>query len=291
MATGSTSTFDQIFTVTSIGPGVTNFVFSGRINLIHPFDTTDRVPTNNTTRLSYSVTCLAPIHAEHMLDIRNRSLITTTQLYGGNDFRLGTDATVDGDVLINGKVSLWSRARIEGDLILADSLMQQDGVVITGSVIQGINTANVKIPDKTVVAGSRDVTINNDQSGSWAPGSYQNAMVRARGILALTAGEYNFQSLRVEPDAEIVFDTSEGTIEVNVVRELELGDRVQTSGASPTTVKLYSNSTNAVRFGTNVEYGGALIAPFAHVHVFSQTTAASHIWADRITIEPDVITN
>ncbi len=283
---GGSSTVSETYTVTCEAPGPSSVAFTGSATLTDPTDSFDHRLTNNTDRATLGVTCLAPVYAASLLDIRNRAFVDA-DVYGGNELRHGTDGTITGNAVVNGSAWLWSRAHIDGILTVADFVQQQDGVVVAGGIQTGFSGFNLMLPTKAVATGSQNLTVPNDQTATWAPGSYAQGVVRARSTLTLTAGVYNFTSLNIEPDVDVILDTSSGDIEVNVQGSLEVGDRSTVLGGSASSVTFYSNSTGVVRLGTYVEFSGAITAPLGEVHVYSNTTLPANVSADRIILEPD----
>jgi hypothetical protein len=283
-------TLDQQISVSCLRPGRHRVTLNGAVEVGRPAYIVETNTANNRAEASFTVDCVAPIYASDSLDLRDRVVVGAPYVYGGQSFTLGADAVVRGSVEASGNAFLRSRARIEGDLTLAGTLQRQDGVVITGAVRQGTSVLALGLPTQSVVAGTTNLTVANGQSASWAPGSYGDGMVRARGTLTLRAGTYTFRSLRFEPDTRLILSPGAGTIQVNVVDALEFGDRAQVEGGSPTTVTFYTNSAGQVRVGTNVLFRGLLIAPQGELHVFSRTTTTAQLWAKRIIIEPDVAT-
>lgn len=258
------------------------------VELLAPADSFDGMPSNDMARLTFSTTCLPSLYASKKLDIRNYVTVDRPEVYGGNDFRMGTDATVSGDVSVNGDVSLWSRAIINGDLSYVGSFTAQDGVLIGGETRTGDSFENVQLPLQTVSPGTQDRTVNNGATATWAPGSYRDGLVRARGRVTLTAGVYVFKSLRFEPDAVLNFNTSGGKIIIKVEGALEFGDRMVTSGGSSSTVSFYSGTQDLVRIGTDLTLRASLTVPRGRIHVYSRTRLTGVLWAKEMTFEPQV---
>lgn len=230
---------------------------------------------------------LACLHASDSLNLRDRTVISFTNVFGGKYFELGADARVYGDVIVDGNAFLRSRARIDGDLTLAGTLQQQDNVVIVGVLMQGATVSAPTIPTKTVTFGATSLTVENGQNAIWAPGSYRDGMVRARGSVVLSAGTYHFRTLIIEPDADVILDTSAGAITINVAEALEFGDRSEISAADGDKVTFYTNATGTVRIGTDVVFNGHIVAPYASVQAFSRTAINGCLAGKTITIEPD----
>jgi hypothetical protein len=272
--------------VTCQAPGTGDVAFLAAATLTAPSDSYDPMPANDTDRAVLGVTCLAPVYAANLLDIRNRVLVDA-DVYGGNELRYGTDGNITGNVVVNGIARLWSRAHISGTLTVADFVEQQDGVVVDGGIQTGFSGFNLLIPTKTVTTGTRNLTLNNDQTATWTPGNYADGLVRARATLRLTRGVYNFRRLVLEPDVDVILDASGGSIQVNVAQGIDIGDRTTFDGGTAIDTTFYSNTTGVVRLGTDVTFTGALRVPRGEVHVYSRTKMPADVWADRIVLEPD----
>ncbi len=285
LAVGDSETTSRTYTVTCTAAGSATVTFDGSATLVDPTDAFDQMLANNTDRASVSVTCLARVYAANLLDIRNYVTVNG-DVFGGNELRYGTDGRITGNAVVNGSAYLFSRARIDGTLTVADVYQAQGGVVVAGGVINGFNGVNLVLPIKSVTTGSLNKTVNNGQTATWTPGNYAQGLVRAGATLNLTAGVYNFTSLTVEPDAHVNLNTSAGPIEVNVLGAVGIGDRTRFVGGNATTAKFYSNSTGVFRLGTDVVFTGSIRAPRGEVHVYSRTTMPANVSADRIVIEP-----
>lgn len=290
LAVGDSSTTSRTYTVTCTGAGSATVTFNGSATLIDPTDAFDQMLANNTDRASVNVTCLARVYAANLLDIRNYVTING-DVFGGNELRYGTDGRITGNAAVNGSAFLFSRARIDGTLTVADTYQPQGGVVVAGGVITGFNGVNLILPTKTVTTGTQNRTVNSGQTASWPPGNYALGLVRAGATLNLGAGVYNFTTLTVEPDVRINLNTSGGAIELNVSGAVDIGDRTRLVGGSATTAKFYSNSTGIFRLGTDVIFTGSVRAPRGEVHVYSRTTMPANVSADRIVIEPNCSLN
>jgi hypothetical protein len=230
------------------------------------------------------------LRASRFIDVRDRAVVTA-DVCGGGYLKLGADARVEGDVVVDGNAFLRSRARVAGDVTLAGSLREQPDVVIEGTLEEQATVTLPDIPAREVSYGTRNVTVKNGRHETWAPGDYRGGKVRARGSVVLTAGTYNFRGLEIEPNAELILDTTGGEIVVNVDRQLEFGDRslIRTEGDG--TVTFYTNSRRTLRIGTDVTFRGAIVAPYARVHVFSRAEVNCCIAARRIVIAPDTTMN
>jgi hypothetical protein len=240
--------------------------------------------------VSPTAASLACLHASEFIDVRDRAVVMA-DVCGGRYLKLGADARIEGDVIVDGNAFLRSRARVTGDVTLAGSLREQTDVVIDGTLEERATVTLPNIPVKDVSYGAHSVTVKNGQHETWAPGDYRDGKVRARGSVVFTAGTYNFRRLEIEPNAELILDTTGGEIVVNVDRQLEFGDRSLITAEGDGTVTFYTNSGRTLRIGTDVTFQGAIVAPYARVHVFSRAEVNCCIAARRIVIAPDTTMN
>ncbi len=230
---------------------------------------------------------LACLQATESLDLRDRTVVSVTTVFGGRYFELGADGRVYGDIVVDGNAFLRSRARVEGDLTLAGTLQRQDNVVIVGTLTEGAAVSAPSIPTRTVTFGSTDLTVENGQNAIWLPGNYRDGLVRARGSVVLSAGTYNFRALNIEPDVDVILDTSAGAININIAGALEFGDRSEISASDGSRVAFYTNAGGTVRIGTDVVFNGQIVAPYARVQAFSRTVIDGCLAGKTIVIEPD----
>ena len=237
----------------------------------------------------------AALIATDTLTLADRSSVLTQpmgKLYAGQ-LTLGTRASVLGNVFTQGNATLSSRASIEGNLTLNGVLSVQDSTAVE-NIYTDTDVIMPAIPQFEVMANSTDITVNNDQNMTLAPGSYGNIVIRARGKLVLSGGEYHINALSVEPNGEIAIVGAANETAILVEHDIQLGNAAlitteQRTEAS-TGLTFYSNTFNVVSIGSGVNVYGNIIAPNGSVSIASNSSARK-IAAKNIRIAPDTQLN
>jgi plastocyanin len=243
---------------------------------------------------SRQITVFSNLQTAGSLIIADRSKVYAPYTCGGTYSEVGADGLLSTDtLLVNGNLFLRSRTRLEGNAQLSGTCQRQDGTVITGTLQEHVPVTLSTMSSFTVAYGTMDMTVNNEQQYTCAPGSYRDVMVRARGRLTLSSGTYNFRTLIMEPDSIVVMNATAGPIYINVEGELSFGDRSERIiDSDPNNVFFYSNSTGIIRIGTdNKILAGSLIAPRANINVYSRTTISGAVCASQLRLEPDCTVN
>lgn len=233
----------------------------------------------------------ASLIATDTLTIADRSSVSTQpigHLYAGQ-LVLGADTHVLGHVFVQGDATLNSRAGIEGNLTLNGNITRQDD-----TLVEYIHTdADINmpvIPQFTVAVGTMDIMVGNDQHVTLPPGSYGDIVVRARGELVLTSGEYHMNTLTVEAYGKMVVNETSNDTAILVEHTIQLGDAATITVEEDTSLTLYSNTSHVVSIGTGMNLPGNIIAPNGDVTVYSNSSAHK-IAAKNIRIEPDTQLN
>jgi hypothetical protein len=205
---------------------------------------------------------------------------------------VGCDAIINGNLSSSGNAFLRERATINGSIILGGTLTQQNQVTITGTITQNSSLVYPVISTNTVVAGTQDITVQNNNSLLLNPGSYGNVHVYANATLTLGKGTYNVSSFVLEPGVTLIIAANKSDIvQVNVSNLLSFGDRtiMQFSGTAwALNVRFYSNQTSQFRTGTDSRIYGMITVPYAEIDVPSRTAFVGELYGKQVRVEPDV---
>lgn len=221
------------------------------------------------------------------LDIRDRARVLTSA--AGGNVEIGADALVSSFVEAAGNAFVRERAQVGGTLSVEGSYTHQNHVVLGGLV----NPADVTLPvlaSRVVDAASGWQEVPNDAVRTLAPGRYGNMTVRARSTVTLTAGEYHFATLLVEPDVTLVLDTSAGPIHLLVQGNVTFESRITYQSADSSRVLLYSNGQN-VTLHPQQTFPGSILAPQAHIAVQPFVTVDGCIAGRFVRVEADSVVN
>ncbi len=245
-------------------------------------------PNADNDGASLSLKTLPGLFAREQLQLADSVEIDTPATYTTHLSLGAHSALIKGSsVWVDGPAFLRSNSYIDGSLNITGALELQNGAEVRGETNSVENISIASLPSFAVNSGTEDLTINNDQTGIWQPGSYQNAIIRARGTVTLSSGDYHFNQLNVEPTARVIFDTSSGPIKIFSKETLNLGDRDSLFIPQGAKVLFYTNAQNDIRVGTNESMlNASILAPRGKVLVYSNSVINGSIGAEIIQLEP-----
>jgi cellulase/cellobiase CelA1 len=225
--------------------------------------------------------CTAPacILGETNVDLRDR-VVATADVGAGSFLEVGAPATVNGDGFVGGDALIRSNGVVTGNLTLAGTLSTQGPSTVGGTLTENGDPTIPTLPTKTFATGSGFQEVTGVQT--LAPGNFGDVVVRSNATVTLNAGTYNFASLNIETDVNLVVN---GAVEVNVEGDFQLGDRSDVTGAGE--LGVYSNG-GFVRIGTDATFSGILVAPNANVIVASRTEVDGCVGGENVTFDTDV---
>ncbi len=295
---GENRELNATLTVNCVNPGNTTVTVSASIAPARMGDV-DPNSSNNSKTTTFTIECVACMHALQSVALADRTNVTVGKLLGGRAFQLGSDnatATVTSDVAVNGNAFLRSNSRINGNLTMAGTLSTQGPFTVTGTIRSNTPVTIPPILRMTVPVGTTDLLAAAGTTATWVPGTYRDGRIQEitagqpAGIANLTAGVYNFNTLTLDPDARINADTSGGDIFINVQGALAFGDRSRIVKTGSGQVAFYTNMTGTARLGTDIQqFNASISAPAAFLQVFSRTTINGCVAANQIDYQPDVI--
>ena len=204
---------------------------------------------------------------------------------------LGVEAFLQGNLKSAGSATLRDRARIDGNTETGGSLTRHNQTQVIGTMAENVVQEPCHISEKSLSIGSKDITVANDQSDTLQPGNYRDLQVYSRATVYLKKGIYHFRNFRLEPDVQVILIENSGT-EINVQDNLALADRTlfSFSGSdNPLALKIYSHQQTSLRLGADSRFVGVVTAPKAEIIVASRVQFVGHLFAQKITIEPNVL--
>lgn len=228
--------------------------------------------------------CVSPraacVHATETLSIRDRAqVLPGTEPVaalinnGTSATEIGVDASVR-DVLSIGNIALRDRARVEGVAQSAGTVTLGNGVVVTGGVTPGADLNLPAAPDLSGVTfpppSGGNIVLFPSQTASRAPGSYGQVTLFSSAQLTLTAGQYFFANLQLEPGSRIIVDESAGPVVILVQSSLVFRGTITTPLGAVATVFLGYTGTSPVVLET--AFNGAFVAPNASVSLGAGTS-------------------
>jgi Ca2+-binding RTX toxin-like protein len=153
----------------------------------------------------------------------------------GGYLELGVSA-VAGSAHALGDVFLANYSSLDGDLRYSGTLTKQQGANVRGDERHETSLpidAGMYADWQVAFQAGASFMLQDDSAHLLAPGSYGAVHVHGRTKLHLLTGEYYFDSLKLEPDAELTLDDGAGAIVVYVKNELQLRGLVEAMSRDP----------------------------------------------------------
>lgn len=223
------------------------------------------------------------------IDIRNQASVPGNVMAGGF-VTVESGSRVEGSITSGNSVFLGDRASVTDDVRYAGSLTQQNQVEIGGRSIKG-SFKPCDLPAVQVnpgVLGATDLYTTPDQKVTLSPGVYRNIDIRDRGEITLSSGEYDFNSFSTGTDVKIRILAENGPITVRIATNLGFADRtvmLLSDNSTTNLVRFHFQGTSQVRFGCNSQFFGQVYAPNAAVQISNQSRMQVQVWAKSVSIE------
>lgn len=226
------------------------------------------------------------------------SSVTTLGFFSSDDLRLNPRVRVDsydsaqgtyaeqvntplnnhGLVGSNGDLTIGPDGLVFGDAVPGPggTLDLQSGAVVTGEttprpevqVLPPIEVPDVLLAAPKVHTGGIPLVVPPGEAGFESLEIGKNSKVVLKGPLTLVTGE-----LMLRSSAEMIFDTTDGPIEVYVGDSLDLksGSLVSNTTQSTSDSLIFvSGAGKVVNLGSKAEFHGFIYAPQADVHIAAQ---------------------
>jgi RHS repeat-associated protein len=196
-----------------------------------------------------------------------------------NRTNLGVGAEVEDVYTESTGIDLRNNAHVHGNLKTAADFTEQAGAVVDGAVsknasLQPLDTIDWSVSFATVNRGSCDLQPDNTQVLD--PASYGDMSVKSRSHLQLRSGTYYFNSLSLEPQAELDIDNTAGPVFIYVLTTFSFSGTVVEADTSHMNFLFGVAGTGTIAIQT--AFRGILVAPAAGVSLATQT-AVGHVGA------------
>lgn len=200
---------------------------------------------------------------------RDFDLITFGNIDSQSDVDIGAGGDITGDIASRADVYLRAHSLVGGDVYANGEVTVSGSATISGTITEGADLP--PLPPltplaPTLVAGGKDITIEQRAALALEPGSYGNLLVKKGGVLSLKYGWYKFESITIEQDASVKINLANGALLVDVVKALFMGENTQmeiiSSNGSPEKIlfRIGGNTAylmkNGVYLGTYIAFGG-----------------------------------
>lgn len=180
---------------------------------------------------------------------------------GTGSLEVGSEARA-GSLLSGGGIWLRSRSVVAGDAQAAGSISQQDGVVVQGSLAPNTPLGTLQTLGFAVVFPSAvgGVSLEPDQQGTLAPGSYDHLVLKSRAVVSLNAGVWHLNRLQLEPQAKLRVNTTAGPVIIYVRDFLDFKGKIEKTGPTGSFLLGYFGTS---QISLEAPFDGTLVAPSA----------------------------
>lgn len=209
---------------------------------------------------------------------------------------LGVEAKT-GNIWAGQDLTLRNRASVEGNAVVAARLTKHHGAVVTGLARENTPLTPLKVSTWEPVLPSQtlgDANLEPGGSRVLPPGGYRQANIKPRATLSLSAGTYVFDTLTIEPQANLAIDDSAGPVMVYVNSQLTFRGAVLDATVSPDDkLDLLVVARGSSQSTIGAPFKGTVFAPSGSLHL-NPLHGAAHFGAffgKSVSVEPGVIIN
>ena len=223
----------------------------------------------------------AHLFASYEMNVADRVHVKG-DVFSGNDFAIGVDASVDGNVYSSKSVTLRNRAHVK-NVYYGVNFNVQDGATYESSTL--LTSINVPvIPTYNFGYGESGILVESPQSSSLVAGSYKDFTARSGTNISFAAGDYYFRNFYTDSRVNLTF--APGT-RIWVSGDLRIGNdcKLQHSGQ---TGDLFLYAGGNVTIKTNVEARAVLVAPNAAVSISTGTKIYGYVIGKSLNVQPNV---
>jgi|GEM_PF-6207996 len=217
------------------------------------------------------------------VDLKDRT-VTNASVEAGS-FELGADAQVNGDIDVDGAAFVRERGSVEGTMSVEGAYSEQN-LVSVETLVENADVTIAALPEITVNAGSGFNEIPNESVVTLAPGAFGDTIIRARSTVTLTAGVYSFASFKVEPDVQLILDSTDGPIEIQSAGDVSFESRIDYQSVGDAGLFVYSGG-QSVRLHPQQTFPGSLLAPHALIEIYSHVDVLGCVQGRHVRVEPD----
>lgn len=261
--------------------------------------TVDAITFSQAIQITPDVELLSfAVYSSENTTIKDHSYFNGGGAVGSNGMvEIFPEAIINGNAISGGNIVLHPQATVVGDATAAGTVTLESSAVVTGEVTSGGTVPSLTIPEKTITIGTEDITVEQGQNVTKTPGIYNDVLVKTGGTLTLSAGQYSFASLFLQPEAHIKLDVgSIAVLDVDIQGNCEFSDRstvtfVSVEGGYIPFIRFYTNDNDNIRIGCEVILNGTFTAPHGTINMYSRAQCKGALYGKNITIEPDAIIN
>jgi len=233
-------------------------------------------PNGVTSTVTVTLTVQGPatFYGLHGITVTDGSTIFGGALYAGagGQVSIGNDATV-GSIFSLSPVLLHDRTTVS--VIDTNAGLTQGSTDHIGSILTTRPTFPAFPSPSAQFTGTKTETFGPDGSFTLAPGQYGPLTVYSRAKLTLSAGNYEFTSFDLEPQAVLVVPSA-GSEAVHVFVKNSVIYRGSTTIAGGTLAPLYLAYFGSAAVTIESVFLGTVVAPNASLNLQSLNGAGSY---------------
>jgi hypothetical protein len=221
--------------------------------------------------------------AEGRLELRTSSGLLGGTVSAYEALNTQTDVRIYGDVQNAGNCFFSERTLIDGTLEHTQTCSEQNNVVI-GTDVQVAPQLPV-LEAWSLHSGNQDQIYEPGQTVNLAPGAWGRVELKANSVLNLSSGEYNLQSLKMEPDGVIHADLTDGPLVLNIVDGVHLADRFQMQLLNGSSDEVHWNvQGGSVNIGTNAKVYGNFYAKHSDIYLANYTAVVGSLFGHNVEL-------
>lgn len=198
---------------------------------------------------------------------------------------VGNDSKFKGAIVAPEYLQLKDRVAFEGGAYWNSEYVAGNQLSLSFSPERSAEVADCEIPVYEVAAGTDAIEVANGDQLELEPGRYGHLMVRAGASVGLFSGEYDFESIQIEPEAQLYWTKNDSLpVIIKVARDASIGDRAMARGDG--SAMLYGNGN--FQMGTDTWSNLQIVFPQGNVRVASRAQLNGRVLGRTLQFEPDV---
>ncbi|MBN2843919.1 MAG: hypothetical protein JXM68_12570 [Sedimentisphaerales bacterium] len=178
-------------------------------------------------------------------------------LGAGNSIWLADRTLVSGNINTAGGISTGNNVAITGDLNYSSSYWMPGSSSVSGEISKQSWNAP-QIGDINISAGNTSLYYASNSNIELASGSYSSLTVSSGSTVYLSSGIYNFSSVWLDRNVNIIADTSAGDVIINSVRSFSTSSNVKLSSIGTGFTSIVSG--DSYYLGSNNDIAANLLA-------------------------------
>jgi hypothetical protein len=221
--------------------------------------------------------------------VADHGIVQGNLLSGGN-LELGQSASAQD---VRGKSNVWLRSNsvVHGSAVAGQSVSQQAGVTVEGSVVQnGFVGINPLLWNVAITGTATFFEVPNGSTLVLPATGLRTVNVRGGGTLRIPTGTYQLDALQIESGGNLIIDDANGPVTLLVRSSLFVrGPITRTAVGAPASSFLIGYFGTAAAF-LEVPYRGSVVAPRATVVLGTGTSGQfeGQWFANAVEVRPNL---